>query len=336
MPVENQAFPTKNASLSPLRESPRKMGAWLGERESFTGAEILGWRRNLCEWGGDPGALDWLLDAAGGLSPACLRDLFLHPARLVSLRASKRAIEALWRQHLSEAIPLQYLVGHGYWRDFVVEVGPGVLIPRPETETMVDLAVDLWGEAKVWPDDGLLWADLGTGSGCLALGLAQAFPGRQGLAVDVSRVALDQARHNLARSGLLSRVRLIEGHWWQALQPWWGRLALVLANPPYIPSAVVDQLDPVVRDHEPRLALDGGADGLACLREIVATAPLALAPGGLLLLEHHHDQSQRVLDGLAHHGLVDRQAHADLEGHQRFVSGRRPWPGAASTPQRRP
>jgi release factor glutamine methyltransferase len=333
MPVENQALSTVDASTPPLKELPRELEALPWETESFTGAEILGWRRSLCEWGGDPGALDWLLDAAGGLRPACLRDLFLHPARLVSLHTSKQQIEALWRQHLSEAVPLQYLVGHGYWRDFVVEVGPGVLIPRPETETMVDLAVDLWGEANLSLDDGLLWADLGTGSGCLALGLAQAFPGRQGLAVDVSRVALARARHNLVRTGLLSRVRLIEGHWWQALQPWWGRLALVLANPPYIPSAVVDQLDPVVRDHEPRLALDGGADGLACLREIVETAPQALAPGGWLLLEHHHNQSQQVLDLLAHHGLVDRQAHADLDGHQRFVSGRRPWPTTASTPQ---
>ncbi len=328
MPLNSPLPPTPEASRPPQDEPPWAL-------EAFTGTEILRWRRNLREQGGDPEALDWLLDAAGGLTPATLRELVLHPERSVTLRASRQKIEVLWLQHLAEAVPLQYLVGHGYWRDFVVEVGPGVLIPRPETETLVDLAVALWGEAKSIPFDRLLWADLGTGSGCLALGLAQAFPARQGLAVDVSRVALDQARHNLARAGLQSRVRLLEGHWWQPLQPWWGRLALVVANPPYIPSQVVDQLDPVVRDHEPRLALDGGADGLACLREIVATAHRALAPGGWLLLEHHHDQGQRVLDLLARHGLVDGQSHADLEGHQRFASGRRPSPKAASTPQRR-
>jgi release factor glutamine methyltransferase len=336
MPVESQAFPTPNACGRPGEVRPR-------ETDSVSGAEILHWRQQLCGWGGDPAALDWLLDAAGGLSPAGLRSLRLHPTRVVSLSIPRQEVESLWRQHLADAVPLQYLVGHCYWRDFALEVGPGVLIPRPETESMVDLAFDLLreantlsGEANTLAKEGLLWADLGTGSGCLALGLARAFPGSQGLAVDVSPAALAQAHHNLVSAGHLSRVRLIEGHWWEPLQPWWGRLPLVLANPPYIPSTVVDQLEPVVRDHEPRLALDGGEDGLASIRAIVAGAPRALAPGGALLLEHHHDQSQVVLDLLAHHGLVDRHSHADLEGHQRFASARRPCSLSTSTAGERP
>ncbi|MBM5817125.1 MAG: peptide chain release factor N(5)-glutamine methyltransferase [Cyanobacteria bacterium K_Offshore_surface_m2_239] len=299
--------------------------------ESCPGAEILRWRRELRALGGDPRSLDWLLDAAGGLTPSLLQALLLHPERSVTLLTAKRAVEALWRQHVVDAVPLQYSVGHCHWRDVVIGVGPGVLIPRPETELLVDLAMEFWGEAASLSSDGLLWADLGTGSGCLALALALAFPARQGLAVDVSRVALDRAHHNLAVADLLSRVRVVEGHWLQALQPWWGRLALVVANPPYIPSGVVDQLEPVVRDHEPRLALDGGQDGLDCLRDIVASAPQALAPGGWLLLEHHHDQGQRVLDLLAQHGLVDGQSHADLNGHRRFASGRRPFSKADFT-----
>jgi release factor glutamine methyltransferase len=195
---------------------------------------------------------------------------------------------------------------------------------------MIDLAVDLVREAS--PAKGTaslgtaspLWADLGTGSGCLAIGLAQAFPQSEGLAVDVSAEALDQAQRNLKRAGLDARVRLLQGHWFQAVKPWWGHLSLVLANPPYIPSAEVQRLHPVVRDHEPLLALDGGEDGLTAIRSLAQQAPRALSPGGWLLIEHHHDQSDSVLALLAQNGLRDGRVHTDLEGHRRFASARVP------------
>jgi release factor glutamine methyltransferase len=108
------------------------------------------------------------------------------------------------------------------------------------------------------------------------------------------------------------------------LQPWWGRLELVLANPPYIPTGELAHLDPLVRDHEPTLALDGGPDGLAAIRSLVAGAFVALAPGGLLLLEHHHDQSPAVLALLQEAGLEQVRSHRDLEGVFRFAAARRP------------
>lgn len=314
MPVESHAPATSHRPNSAEGLPPVE--------DALTGGDLLLWRQELTGWGGEPGALDWLLDAAAGVSPAQLRGMVLHPARLVHLRRSRQAVASLWRQHLADAVPLQYLVGLCFWRDFTLDVGPAVLIPRPETERMVDLAVDLMRDAKSLPSAEGLWADLGTGSGCLAMGLARAFPCSDGLAVDVSPAALEQASRNLVRAGLNSRVRLLQGDWFAAVKPWWGALSLVLANPPYIPSGVVDQLDPVVRNHEPRLALDGGDDGLASIRHIALGASKALAEGGWLLLEHHHDQSQAVIDLLADHGLTDLQPHADLEGHQRFVSGR--------------
>ena len=292
------------------------------DTEALLGSELLLWRRDLTRLGGDPGAFDWLLDVAAGVSPARLRALQLHPATLVPLQCSRRDIERLWHEHLAKAVPLQYLVGQCFWRDFALEVGPGVLIPRPETEQMIDLAVALWHQGEIQRPKRLIWADLGTGSGCLAMGLARTFPDSHGLAVDLSPAALGQAQRNLVKAGLQERVRLIAGDWFDALAPWWGELSLVLANPPYIPSDAVNQLDPVVRDHEPRLALDGGGDGLACIRRLVAQAPRALAPGGWLLLEHHHDQSPAVMRLFAQHGLVDVQAHSDLEGQHRFVCGR--------------
>jgi release factor glutamine methyltransferase len=291
--------------------------------------EFMAWRQHLMAQGGERGALDWLLDVAAGLPRSRLQALKLHPRSRVNLTRTRKELETLWRDHLSKSVPLQYLVGRCYWRNFELEVGPAVLIPRPETESMIDMALALIGMvaekkalSQVHSED-LLWADLGTGSGCLAMGLAQALPNCRGLAVDVSSAALAQACLNLQTAGFANRVDLIEGDWFAALQPWWGKLQLVLANPPYIPSNEVDRLDVIVRDHEPRLALDGGDDGLACIRSLVQDASRALAPGGWLLLEHHHDQSAQVLDLLAAHGLVDGQSHPDLEGHRRFASARR-------------
>lgn len=288
--------------------------------EGVLADDLLAWRRSLLGQGGRAEDLDWLLDLAGGLSWGALQVLRLHPQRPVRLRCSAATIEDLWQRHLGSHVPLQYLVGRCPWRDQELRVAPGVLIPRQETELLPDLAVRLIG-ADPPPR---LWADLGTGSGCLALALALAFPEAPGLAVDSSADALIQAEANLRAHGLLPRVRLVHSDWWQALDFCQGQLDLVVANPPYIPSAMVDALDPVVRLHEPRQALDGGPDGLAALRALVAGAPRALAPGGLLLLEHHHDQSASVLALLAEAGLVDRRWHPDLEGVRRFASARRP------------
>lgn len=289
--------------------------------ERLTGAELLSWRQDLLRLGGEGQALDWLLDMAGGLSPSGLQRLRLDPDRPIDLPIPLGDLERLWREHLVASAPLQYLVGRCCWRSFEIAVGPAVLIPRPETELLIDLATERVGGTT--PSE-LLWADLGTGSGCLAVALAEAWPGSQGLAVDLSAEALSQARINLQGARLRQRVRLVQGSWLEALQPWWGRLQLVVANPPYIPTLVINQLDPIVRDHEPWLALDGGPDGLSSLRAIAAAAPLALAPGGWLLLEHHHDQSDQVLSLLMEHGLVDGRFHMDLEGHKRFASARQP------------
>ncbi|MEA5422370.1 peptide chain release factor N(5)-glutamine methyltransferase [Synechococcus sp. CCY9202] len=280
---------------------------------------LLAWRRRCLGQGGHATDLDWLLDLAGGVAWTDLQALRLHPDRQLTLRLSLEDLAALWNQHLATAVPLQYLVGLCPWRDLQLQVAPGVLIPRQETELLVELALTMGPPT----DSSLLWADLGTGSGCLALALARAWPASRGLAVDLSVEALVIARNNWQVSGVQEQITPLQGHWWEPLRPWWGRLDLVVANPPYIPSAVVDKLDPVVRYHEPRLALDGGADGLAALRCIAARAAEALAPGGLLLLEHHHDQSAAVLDLLAAAALQDVNAASDLEGTLRFALARR-------------
>ena len=286
----------------------------------ITANALLRWRADLLKaFGGAAADLDWLLDLEAGLAWPELQALRLHPEREVSLRCDLTHLQSLWQRHRQQAEPLQYLIGRCPFRQFELAVGPGVLIPRQETELLVDLAVSLLPPSA----PPALWADLGTGSGCLAVALASAWPQARGLAVDRSPEALAQAEANLRRAGVEAAVSLRRGSWWQPLQPWWGRLDLVVSNPPYIPSAVVDGLDPVVRLHEPRLALDGGVDGLDCLRTLLAGAASALAPGGWLLVEHHHDQSEAVLALFAAAGLQEVCAHRDLEGRCRFVVGQR-------------
>ena len=278
----------------------------------------MGWRRRQLALGGRAADFDWLLDLVGGLGWTDLQSLRLAPERSVQMRVSLLSLEALWRRHITRQEPLQYLAGRCPWRDLTLAVAPGVLIPRPETELLVELAQGLVDRPPA------VWVDLGTGSGCLAVALARLWPDSRGMAVEVSPAALSQARANIAATCAAGRVELQAGSWWQPLRAHWGMLELVVANPPYVPSAVWAGLEPVVRDHEPCLALDGGPDGLREIRAIAAGAAAALAPGGWLLLEHHHDQGQAVAALLAAAGLEQLQAHPDLEGVRRFACARRP------------
>ena len=292
-------------------------------KHAIRGETLLLWRRQQLSHGGQAAGLDWLLDLEGGVGWQQLQQLRLHPDATLELRVPLERLEALWQRHCTAQEPLQYLVGACPWRDVQLQVAPGVLIPRQETELLVDLALSLWSEQGS-PAGPSRWADLGTGSGCLAMALARAWPNSHGHAVERSAEALRQAADNLAAQGVQGQVELLEGDWWLPLRRHWGGLELVVSNPPYIPRAVWQQLDPVVRDHEPELALVGGDDGLEALRAIAAQAADALAPGGWLLLEHHHDQSDAVVALLQAGGLVDVDAHVDLEGQKRFAAARRP------------
>ena len=288
----------------------------------LSGSELQLWRREqLLGQQDQAAALDWLLELEAGLRWRELQASYLHPEAPVQLDCSLQRLEQIWQQHCQQQVPLQHLVGRCPWRDFELEVRPAVLIPRQETELLVELAMGCF-EASDAPQR---WADLGTGSGCLAVALARHWPSSCGWAVDCSREALAVARRNAAALGLLqsAAVQWCEGLWWQPLQPLAGQLDLVVSNPPYIPSAVVDGLEPVVRDHEPRLALDGGSDGLDALRLIIEAAPQMLAPGGWLVLEHHHDQAAAVAELLGAAGLQERRQERDLEGQMRFAVARR-------------
>ena len=290
---------------------------------ALTGASLLEWRRQQLLRGGRAVDLDWLLDLSGGISWSSLQQLRIDPDRTVQTNCSLRRLEEQWNQHVDETIPLQHIVGRCPWRDVELEVSPAALIPRQETELLLDLAVQRIGRTPI-----RRWADLGTGSGALAVVLSSQWPEADGHAVDLSSAALSLAERNLQRCVPLHHCRLHRGSWWEPLRAWWGQFDLVLSNPPYIPSGLIAGLHPVVRDHEPHLALAGGEDGLDAIRRVLADADSALSPGGQLLLEHHHDQSAAVLELMEQAGLVEREAVPDLQGAVRFAIARRPGTGS--------
>jgi release factor glutamine methyltransferase len=236
----------------------------------------------------------------------------------------------LWQLRVQQRIPLQYLLERVHWRHFSLRVAPGVLIPRPETELLIDMVVALLAEevasaTAASTPSGLPshWVDLGTGSGVIALGLADALPTATTHAVDCSTAALVIARDNAQQLGLGDRIQFYHGHWWEPLSALRGQCQGMVANPPYIPSSQIAQLQPEVAWHEPHLALDGGADGLDCVRHLVTTAPEYLKSGGIWLVEVMAGQAPAVVELLRSQGSYRAtQIHQDWAGIERFVSAR--------------
>ena len=284
----------------------------------LAGNDLLAWRRRQLRRGGRSVDLDWLLDLGGGVSWSELQRLLIDSQGRIKIDQSLEELEKLWLLHLERSMPLQYLVGVCPWRDLLIEVSSAALIPRQETELLVDLALSFAGGRP--PRS---WADLGTGSGAIAVSLCRAWPEAEGHAVDLSVDALALAEKNLKALAPQQSCRLHHGSWWLPLQAFWGQLEIVVSNPPYIPSPLLGQLDPVVREHEPHVALVAGEDGLEAIRSLLMDAPRALAPGGVLFLEHHHDQSENVQDLMRAAGLVNVSSANDLEGIARFAQGQR-------------
>lgn len=204
--------------------------------------------------------------------------------------------------------PIAYLVGRKAFYGLDLFVTPGVLDPRPDTETLVDWALEIAA-----PLTAPRIADLGTGSGAIALALRAQRPDALVTAIDKSPEALEVARHNAAHLGL--PIRLRQGDWLQGLSE---RFDLIVSNPPYIAEG--DPHLPAL-GHEPRMALTSGADGLEAIRSIIAQAPAHLPPGGWLLLEHGHDQAAVVRALLSAQGFTQVQSRKDLAGIARCSGG---------------
>lgn len=290
-----------------------------------TGKELWAWRhemRHLTEDQGiDPRELDWFLGWVSDLDSLTLKLGLLRQIPEVALQFSLQEMSCLWQQRLQERVPVQYLVGKTTWRDFTLQVSPSVLIPRPETELIVDLVVAAVDHSPQAEDlrQGT-WVDMGTGSGAIALALALAFPQACIIAVDLSPRALVTARHNAASHGLADRITFLEGSWFAPLQAVNRPLSGLVANPPYIPTSTLATLQPEVIRHEPSTALDGGEDGLNPIRTLAQQAPDHLMSGGVWIVEMMAGQGEAVRSLLAQtRHYQDIQIHHDLAGLDRFA-----------------
>ncbi|MBE2213431.1 MAG: peptide chain release factor N(5)-glutamine methyltransferase [Opitutaceae bacterium] len=214
--------------------------------------------------------------------------------------------------------PLAYVLGTAPFGDLTLRVDRRVLVPRPETEQLVEIVKDAFAAT---PPVRIL--DLGTGSGALALGLARAFPAARVVAVDASADALALAQDNAAACGLAGQVEFRASDWFAAIRAD-ERFDLIISNPPYLTEAEWAEAQPEVRDHEPKPALVAADAGCADLLKIIAAAPRHLAPGGSLFLETGIDQHPRLLEAIADAGLIEGRSIQDWSERPRFVAAMLP------------
>ena len=227
---------------------------------------------------------------------------------------AQRAVMRDLVRRRAQSEPVAHLVGHREFFSLDFAVSPDVLIPRPDTETLV---LDLITHARKLPAPAIL--DVATGSGCIAIAAAVQVPAARVTASDVSPAALTLARQNADRHGVAARITFLEGDLLAPL-PAGAQFDFLVSNPPYIPTAQLETLDREVRDYEPRLALDGGPDGLRFLTILLQQAPSVLVPGGRLLLEFTPEQAPALLDlAAAQPELSDPAVLKDLAGHPRVL-----------------
>jgi release factor glutamine methyltransferase len=256
---------------------------------------------------------EWLLAGLLGLGRVAAR---LELGEAAPAPLAERYARAVSRRARRE--PLQRILGWEEFRGVRVRLTDSVLVPRPETETLVEWALALL------PAPGprrLLAIDVGTGSGCIACALASERADLDVVAVDVSPAAAAVARENVRALDLAGRVRVVAADLFAGLRD--IRADLIVSNPPYLPSALMPELPPEVRIHEPRLALDGGSDGLAVIRRIATAARPYLRPSGVLVVETAGgDQASAAAALLRGAGWDQVAVRGDLVGIERFVAGR--------------
>ena len=268
-------------------------------------------------------------EAASLLTHATARDrafLFTHDDERVAGEELARFRRAVARRAAGE--PAQYITGRQEFYGLEFEVTPDVLIPRPETELLVETALELLKDERA-----PLVCDVGTGSGCVAVALLHELKDARAVALDISPPALSVAARNAARHGVADRLALLRSDCFDALRAnvrhtdahdadaheAGARFHVVVSNPPYIPERDLDGLQREVRDHEPRPALTPGGDGLGVIRRLVAESPDFLLPGGHLLFEIGHDQHAQVTELINPRVWTKLDTRRDLQGIPRAV-----------------
>ena len=284
------------------------MSPGIAAEMTYAQAQSAGLRQLRAAAVPDPGTdARLLLAQAAGI---CRDRLALFHREPLSAGIAAKYQAALDRRAARE--PLSHITGQREFYGRRFRIGPAVLDPRPDTETLIETALrEGFGSVL----------DLGTGTGCILLTLLAETAGATGTGVDLSAPALDVAKGNAGALKLADRCKFVVSDWFKAVG---GQFDLIVSNPPYIAADEIDGLQPEVRDHEPRLALDGGADGLDGYRAITAGAPAHLTPGGRLIVEIGPTQGPAVCALFAGAGMQGIELCSDLNGRDRVVSGRAP------------
>lgn len=286
-------------------------------KRTWTVQEALDWTRAYLERKGDENprlSAEWLLSAATGLSRLEVYAYFDRPLDKHELATLH---EGVARRAKGE--PLQYVTGEMGFRHIVVRCEPGALIPRPETEWLVEYALPQVKQAVASRGCARV-LEVGTGTGCIACSIASEVPQAQVVATDISPDAISLATRNAEALSLADRIAFVccDLDAGLAEQDRAG-FDLLISNPPYIPTAELPTLPREVSGYEPELALDGGADGLDVFRRLLACAPTWLAPGGLLACELHEATLAAAAQLASQAGLVDVQIKQDLAGRDRVL-----------------
>jgi release factor glutamine methyltransferase len=247
--------------------------------------------------------------------------LYAHPE--FELSPEDAAAYAHLIERRSEGVPTQYLTGRQEFWGLEFQVGPGVLIPRPETEHTIELALERLGARRAEP---LRIVDVGTGSGCIAIALARELPRAEIVATDISAAALDYAQRNAARHGVSKRIQFLRADLLEAAMEALGRAEsrfdLIVSNPPYVGRNDAGSLPREVREHEPAEALFAGDDGLQIYPALIDEAARKLAPSGIVVLEIGYNGAQYVGSLLSASQWTDLRVTRDLAGIERVISAR--------------
>ena len=276
------------------------------------------------------------LEKAGIASPRLASELLLSrllgcPRLELYLRhdapLSEKQLEAMRRgtRRVAAHEPIQYITGQSEFMGLVFKSDARALIPRPETEVLVRCVLEtesVWARTEEAPDHPPLIVDIGTGSGCICIALAHARSDAAYVAVDISPEALALARENAEALDVADRIVFAQGDLSDALEP--ESVSAIVANLPYIPTDAYLQLPPDIRDHEPRLALDGGSKGLDIITEVIADSAVLLRRGGWIFLETSEDQPTHVVELLEAEGFTDIDVRRDLTDRDRVVLARMP------------
>nr|ABE11047.1 putative protein methyltransferase [uncultured Prochlorococcus marinus clone ASNC729] len=285
---------------------------------SISVEDFLIWKKKQLSKGGDHQSFAVLLDCVGGISRSDINFIAINPKGNLHLKKNLVFLEHVWDDHLLRSCPIQYLCGISFWRDLKLKVTNKVLIPRPETELIVDIVLNIFRRKS----EKLFFAELGTGSGAISIALALAYPSSNGVATDIDQDALEIATKNFINSSKQSNLKFYCGNWWSPLENFKGKIDLAISNPPYIPKDTYEKLPKEVKNFEPKVALLGGDDGLEHIREIIQKAPLFLKEKGWLILENHFDQGEKVKKILIKNKFTSIEIVKDLTGIGRFTIGR--------------